>query len=367
MKNINNEKFENDWLIQAQKRHSGYSSSSDGNTQNFHSSKSNAMVVRKHGKFFWAGNAVIFISIFAIYMSLSAFFFPVSGLFRKSIAVIDVSGTISSGEGGFGEDNTFDGAWATTTIKKLSNDHSNVAILLRVNTPGGSAAVTDDIYHEIICYKKNTGRPVYAYFNNIAASGGYYISAPSDKIYCNKNCWTGSIGVTTGTMYNIKDFLREHGIKTEAFTSGRNKAMGSMTEDLTDEQRAILQSLIDEAYEQFVSVVAKGRRMPVEDVKTLADGRVYTAQQAKKHGLVDKICYEDEAISDIKKFQYLKDCKLKYFEPDDKRSSLLPFKNLIPGISRKSGSMLKNTYKEIFDIAENGNVFLVSYISNIRR
>ena len=109
-------------------------------------------------------------------------------------------------------------------------------------------------------YKEKTKRPVYAYMGSMAASGGYYISAPADMIFANRNCWTGSIGVTIGTLYDLSGFLERHGIKAVTIASGRNKSMGSIVDPLTDEQRRIFQSLVDEAYDQFVNIVAEERQ-----------------------------------------------------------------------------------------------------------
>jgi protease-4 len=134
----------------------------------------------------------------------------------------------------------------------------------------------------------------------IAASGGYYIAAGADKIYANRNTWTGSIGVISGTYFDVSGFLKKHGIKTTDITSGKNKGMGGYFEPMTDEQRAIIQSVVDESYEQFVSIVAEGRGMDTQTVKVIADGRIYTAKQAKEAGLIDDVLTEKEAIEAVK-------------------------------------------------------------------
>ena len=162
-------------------------------------------------------------------------------------------------------------------------------------------------------YQEKTERPVYASMQSMAASGGYYISAPCDKIIANRNCWTGSIGVTLGTMYDISELLDNLGIKTNTITSGANKAMGSNVEPMTSEQRAIFQSMVDEAYEQFVGIVAEGRDMKISKVKKLADGRIYTAKQALDNGLIDQIGTFEEAAADMKKTYALGDCAVESF------------------------------------------------------
>jgi protease-4 len=115
-------------------------------------------------------------------------------------------------------------------------------------------------------------------------------------IFANRNCWTGSIGVTIGTLYDLSGFLERHGIKAVTIASGRNKSMGSIVDPLTDEQRRIFQSLVDEAYDQFVNIVAEERQMDIDRVRELADGRIYTANQALEVDLIDGVATYDEAV-----------------------------------------------------------------------
>ncbi len=192
-------------------------------------------------------------------------------------------------------------------------DDENKGMILYVDTPGGSVFASDELYFKIKEYQEKTERPVYASMQSMAASGGYYISAPCDKIIANRNCWTGSIGVTLGTMYDISELLDNLGIKTNTITSGANKAMGSNVEPMTSEQRAIFQSMVDEAYEQFVGIVAEGRDMKISKVKKLADGRIYTAKQALDNGLIDQIGTFEEAAADMKKTYALGDCAVESF------------------------------------------------------
>ena len=198
-------------------------------------------------------------------------------------------------------------------IDAMIADEENKGMILYVDTPGGSVFASDELYFKIKEYQEKTERPVYASMQSMAASGGYYISAPCDKIIANRNCWTGSIGVTLGTMYDISELLDNLGIKTNTITSGANKAMGSNVEPMTSEQRAIFQSMVDEAYEQFVGIVAEGRDMKISKVKKLADGRIYTAKQALDNGLIDQIGTFEEAAADMKKTYELGDCAVESF------------------------------------------------------
>ena len=179
---------------------------------------------------------------------------------------------------------------------------------------------SDEVYLKIREYQKETKRPVYAYFASQATSGGYYISAPSDKILANRNCWTGSIGVTMGTIYDISGLLEKYGIKSESITSGPNKAMGSLTEPMTDQQREIWQSMVDEAYDQFVGIVADGRKLDESYVRSIADGRIYTAKQAKANKLVDDVVNTyDDAVAQMQKDCDLEDAEVYEFcyQPDE--------------------------------------------------
>lgn len=224
------------------------------------------------------------------------------------IGTIYIEGTISEDAGG-----TYNHQYLLNAIDAMIADDENKGMILYVDTPGGSVFASDELYFKIKEYQEKTERPVYASMQSMAASGGYYISAPCDKIIANRNCWTGSIGVTLGTMYDISELLDNLGIKTNTITSGANKAMGSNVEPMTSEQRAIFQSMVDEAYEQFVDIVAEGRDMKISKVKKLADGRIYTVKQALDNGLIDQIGTFEEAAADMKKTYELGDCAVESF------------------------------------------------------
>lgn len=179
-------------------------------------------------------------------------------------------------------------------IDELMHDEYNQGILLYLDTPGGSVYESDELYLKLKAYKENTGNPVWSYMSHMAASGGYYVAMSSDKIYANRNAMTGSIGVIISgvDMTGLYDKL---GIKYYSATSGDYKDSSIMT----DEQLAILQSMVDEAYEQFVGIVSDGRNMSVSDVKKLADGRVYSAAQALSNGLIDGISSYESMQADM--------------------------------------------------------------------
>ncbi len=279
------------------------------------------------------------------------------------IGVINIEGTISED----GSD-TYNHEYILNSIDAMEKDSENKGIILYLDTPGGTVFASDEVYLKLKEYQEKTERPVYASMQSMAASGGYYISACADKIYANRNTWTGSIGVTLGTIYDVSELLDALGVKTNTITSGKNKAMGSSVEEMTDEQREIYQSLVDEAYEQFVGIVAEGRDMTVKEVKKIADGRVYTAKQAKENGLVDEIGTFDEAVSDMKSTYNLSGCELEYFESPQSTSLSSLLSSLESAAKDNSSSLAASLSAEAIEelAALNGKVQL-SYICNIQK
>lgn len=207
------------------------------------------------------------------------------------IAVVDVIGTIQQQT----EDLAYTNSSAyrhTTTLEyvdELMYDDYNRGILLYVDSPGGTVYESEELYSKLVEYKEVTGNPIWVYMAHYAASGGYYVSAPADMIYANRNTTTGSIGVIM-SGYDLTGLYEKLGIRYVSITSGANKDSSS----LSDEQIAIYQSQVDESYERFVEIVADGRGMSVDEVKALADGRTYTAKQALENGLVDEIATYEE-------------------------------------------------------------------------
>lgn len=207
------------------------------------------------------------------------------------IAIVNVEGTIQEQT----QTSIFEiveGYQHTTTMEYIDDlmyDSYNKGILLYVDSPGGTVYESEELYDKLKEYKENTGNPVWTYMSHYAASGGYMISMPSDRIFANANTVTGSIGVIM-SGYDMTGLYEKLGIRYVSITSGPFKDSSMMT----DEQIAVYQSQVDEYYGKFVGMVAEGRGMPEEDVRKLADGRTYTAQQALENGLIDDISsYED--------------------------------------------------------------------------
>ena len=272
------------------------------------------------------------------------------------IGVLKLHGTI-------GEDSDeYNQQWMLERIKQMKNDENNKGLILSLNTPGGSVYESDELYLAIKDYQ-TTNKPVYSYMESMAASGGYYISAPCDKIIANRNCWTGSIGVTIGTIYDISGLLEKAGIKTVTITSGKNKAMGSMVKPLTKEQKEIYQGLVDEAYEQFVEIVADGRDMKIKKVKKIADGRVYTAEQARRLNLVDAVESFDDAVDDMKKDCNLQECSVENLEYD------APFnwKSILSMVTDAEKSKAEGEYDGLMKLMDENNKFTITYMSEVSK
>ena len=207
------------------------------------------------------------------------------------IARLYITGTIQEA----GE--TYNQQWLMDTIDALDNDKNNLAIVLYIDSPGGSVYESDETFLRLLKYAEN--KPVYAYFASMAASGGYYIGCASKYIMANRNCWTGSIGVIAGQFIDLTGLMEKYGVKSKTIHSGKNKIMGSYDEPFNKEQEAIMQAICDECYEQFTDIVAKSRRLPIEQVRKLADGRVYTAKQAKENKLIDAVGSWEELLDVI--------------------------------------------------------------------
>ena len=227
------------------------------------------------------------------------------------VGVLNIVGTIQANSSGNislsgSDDDQYNHNLYMKYVDELEKSKNNKAILLYVNSPGGTVYESDELYLKLMEYKEKTKRPVYAYFGSQACSGAYYISMAADKIYTNRNTWTGSIGVIV-SLTNYKKLYDKLGIKEIDITSGKNKSMGSGGLDLTDEQYDILQSLVDEAYDQFAGIVSEGRGIDIATVKKIADGRIYSAKQAKEKKRVDEIGTEDELKALIQKENKLSD------------------------------------------------------------
>jgi len=192
----------------------------------------------------------------------------------EKVAVVEVLGVIAS---------------AQRTVQHLQDfgdDDAIKAVVLRVDSPGGGVGPSQEIHDEVL--RLAATKPVVVSMGSAAASGGYYVSAPADLIFANPGTITGSIGVIM-EFTNIQELLDKIGLRSQVVKSGEHKDIGSPVRPMSAEDRAILQALIDDVHSQFVTAVAQGRKLPAEEVREFADGRIFSGRQAKQLGLVDEL------------------------------------------------------------------------------
>ena len=218
------------------------------------------------------------------------------------IAVMPIEGTIQAtvaDSGMYGTTQTYNHDMLMEYVNLLIKNDHNKGIVLRFNTPGGSVYEADELYLKLMEYKEKTGRPIWAYMESQCCSGGVYLAAAADEQYANRITTTGSIGVIMST-YDMSGLYEKLGIKEVNIVSAKNKDMGTAAKPMSSEQKAIYQAFVDEYYNQFVEIVAKGRDMSVDEVKAIADGRIYTASQAVENGLIDGIKSSEEFDAYVK-------------------------------------------------------------------
>jgi protease-4 len=184
---------------------------------------------------------------------------------------------------------------AVRQLDKHGEDPAIKAIVLRIDSPGGGVASSQEVY-EAIRRLRSSGKLVVASLGSVAASGGYYIACVTERIFANAGTLTGSIGVIV-QLANTEELLRKIGVTSTAITSGPFKDSGNPTRSLRPEERQVFQALVDDVYQQFVEAVSQGRQMPVEEVRQIADGRIYTGRQAKELRLVDDLGTFQDAVT----------------------------------------------------------------------
>jgi protease-4 len=225
------------------------------------------------------------------------------GLFvSDKIVVIDIDGImLNKQQSGWMRQGDNPVSTFLEKLDKAAADDTVKAIVLRLNTPGGSVAASDMMYHSLLEYKRKTDKPVIACMLDVAASGGYYLACGTDGIIAQPSCITGSIGTIMQTI-SVAGTMEKIGITAVAVKSGKMKDMGSPLHELNEEEQVILQQIIDGFYEQFLGVIQTGRpNLDKDKLRQLADGRVFTAVQAHEEGLIDRIGYADDAIAWAKK------------------------------------------------------------------
>jgi protease-4 len=217
-----------------------------------------------------------------------------SSAFRQGahkVAIITLEGVILNGEGA-----------VKRQIDRAAEDEAVKAVVLRVNSPGGTITGSDYLYHHLSELREKAGKPIVVSMGGIAASGGYYVSMAAgptpDTIFAEPTTWTGSIGVII-PHYNAAKLMQTWGVEEDSVASHRLKNMGSLAREMTEEERQIFQALVDESFDRFKAIIRGGRpefEQAPERLDKLATGQVYAAQQAQENGLIDRIGFIEDAV-----------------------------------------------------------------------
>lgn len=208
---------------------------------------------------------------------------PGGSPWSAAVGVIEIRGVIDDDEE------------AIEAIRRFAKADHIRAVILRVESPGGAVTPSQEIYRELLRLREK--KPLIASLGEVAASGGYYVASACSTIVANPGTITGSIGVIMGTMYNVQGLLEKLGIKGTVIKAGTYKDIGSSLRDISPEEKQILKSMLDDVHRQFITAVATGRKMDEAVVRELADGRIYSGEQAQRLGLVDQIGNFQDAVT----------------------------------------------------------------------
>ena len=232
------------------------------------------------------------------------------GFSPSKIAIIEVEGMISNVKsGGLLQPSENSVSLFTQEMEKAAKDPSVKAVVLRVNSPGGTVTASDIMYETVMRFKEKTHKPVVASMQDVAASGAYYVSCAADKIVAHPTSIVGSIGVIFET-FNIEGTLDKIGAKTDAIKSGPLKDMGSPFKQLDPQARAVMQGMVDEYFKRFVGIVTSHRTIKSEMLATATDGRVFSGARAVEVGLVDRTGLLNDAIDEAKAMSKAPDAKV---------------------------------------------------------
>jgi protease IV len=229
--------------------------------------------------------------------------------FGDKIAVVDLEGVILSPK------------QVVPQLKKYADDDSIKAIILHINSPGGGVAASEEIYREVKRIRDTKKKRIVASIETVGASGAYYVASASDKIYADKGSIVGSIGVIAQWV-NYGDFLKWAKLKAITMKAGEFKDTGSPTREMTPTEQQYLQTLIDNMHTQFIQAVAEGRHAKEADIRAIANGKVWTGEQAASMKLVDQIADFEEAVKDTAKSVGISGEPNLVRPPKDKRTGL---------------------------------------------
>ncbi|MFC2163370.1 signal peptide peptidase SppA [Acidobacteriota bacterium] len=239
-------------------------------------------------------------------------------------------------------------------LQMASDDQRIKGVILRLDTPGGEVTASDILYNEVRNFRKETGIPVVSLMMGVAASGGYYIAAASDHIIAHPSTITGSIGVIS-LFPNLEELFTKIGIEVNVIKSGEMKDSGSAFRDMTADDRAVFQAVVDELYQRFLDVVVQGRdnAFSLEELKPIADGRIYTAHQALELKLIDEIGYFDSALAKVKSMANITDAQVITFTHYPKKKTNIYAKSL-----DNSNLIDTKDFKDLFQSLKSGFYYL---------
>ena len=225
-------------------------------------------------------------------------------------------------------------------LERFEENSEIKGVVVRINSPGGAVAPSQEIHDAVIRVRKK--KPVVASFESVAASGGYYVAVAADKIVTNPGSMTGSIGVIMD-FANLSELYKWAKVERFNVKSGKFKDVGNDTRAMTPEEKELMQAMINNVYQQFVRAVADGRKLPIDKVTELADGRVYTGEQAVKLGLADELGGMDMAVEQLKKIAKIEG-KTNLIYPDVRRKNVLEFLS-----GDTPDSLVQRLMRSIFD------------------
>ncbi len=243
----------------------------------------------------------------------------------KKILIIDIEGFISEKRGGGPlQESPSTVVLVKEALQKGAEERDLAGVILRINSPGGTVTASDIVYHEVANFRKKTKVPLYAVITGIGASGGYYVATAADEISAHPTAVTGSIGVLL-MKFQVTGLLEKIGISEQTVKSGAMKDLMSPFRPGTPEEEKVVQGIIDGMYRRFmdVALARPGNRLDRVTLEKLADGRIYTADQALQAGLIDRVAYLDETISLMKQRQGLEQATIvSYYRPGGYRGTI---------------------------------------------
>jgi protease-4 len=271
----------------------------------------------------------------------------IAGQGKDKIVLIDITGVITSEESGSvlgvkKEPGMI--ALVREQLDKARLDKNVKAVVVRINSPGGGVTASDTLYHEIKKYKDETGVKVVAHFLDAGTSGAYYAALAADRITAQPTSITGSIGVTM-LRIDATGLMQKIGVQALEISSGEWKGMGSPFRPISGEEKKIFQGMIDSMYGRFVSVVANERKMAPERVRQLADGRIYTSQEAKDAGLIDTVGYLEDAFTQARTLANLERATIvTYLRPGEYRPNIYSMNLININMGDVAGPGVRFTY-----------------------